>query len=284
MKKIAKNKATAAASTFASMRPSRRQSSLAELHAALKPLEKDGVKPDSVIFNDLGSGALVTEVHFPDYRQGVYSVRAEYWQREVEFDHLFDGRSYGFNGGKYNGEFYVTASMFAAEERKKLERTSMAVWRDDLADSDGEFRAYFKSKGWVDANESILDREKLFEFCFRAEHELTKAEVNDVELQVWVRSPHLHDYLDEVSARLAPPDPKETRTENWVPIYEEIIRRLALEAGALRRGNVEAFVRDLGEWARQRYGTRSVAGDKRLRQRIDEIIKPVRHILDSNKR
>jgi hypothetical protein len=46
----------------------RRQSSLAEVYAALRPLEKVGVKPDSTIFNDLQSGTLVTEVRFPRVR------------------------------------------------------------------------------------------------------------------------------------------------------------------------------------------------------------------------
>ena len=68
MRNVSKNKARTATNTFASVQTPRRQSSLAEVYAALKPLEKDGVKPDSAIFNDLQSGILVTEVHFPTFR------------------------------------------------------------------------------------------------------------------------------------------------------------------------------------------------------------------------
>ena len=145
----------------------------------------------------------------------------------------------------------------------KLRQTTRAVWRGDLADSDSEYAAYFKSRGWVGSDGLISEHEKLFEFCFQAQQELTTAEAKAIELQVWVRSPHLHDYLDEVSARLAPPDPKETRTENWVPIYEQMIRRLAWDAGALdRRKCGPPSSRDLrvGPPTSRR---RSVTGDKR---------------------
>jgi hypothetical protein len=283
MKKLANDKATAAASTFASTRTSRRIFSLAELHAALKPLEKDGVKPDSAIFNDLQSGALVTEVRFPAFRNGVITVPPDYWQEE-EFDYFSDGRKYNFHGGKYNGEFYLTASIFADEERRKLRETNLAVWRGDLADSDSEYTAFFKSQGWVGSKGSILDREKLFEFCFRAQQELTTAEAKDIELQVWVRSPLLHDYLDQVRARLKPPDPKEKRTENRDAIYHEMIRRVIQDPHALVFGNRKRFVDDLWKWACEKYGTNNVAGADRIRQVVDEIIKPIETLLISNKR
>ena len=149
MRNVSKNKATTATNTFASVQTPRRQFSLAEVVAALRPLEKDGVKPDSTIFNDLQSGTLVTEVRFPRYRDGLTTVPPDYWQ-EVEFDHLFEGRNYNFHGGKYNGEFYLHASLFVDEEWRKLRETNLAVWRGDLADSDSKFIGLSSSReaGW----------------------------------------------------------------------------------------------------------------------------------------
>jgi hypothetical protein len=262
---------------------SRRQLSLAEVLAALRQLDGVGVKPDSAVFNDLQAGILITEVRFPGYRNGRTSIPPSYWQ-EKEFGDFFDGGRYRSRRETENDEFSVAAYIFANDEWRKLKQTTLAVCHGDLTDSDSEFTEYFKKQGWVKPDRTIVDREELAEFCYQAQYELTKAEVEGIRLQVFVRSPSLPDYLAEVKARFAPPDPKKKRTENWDAIFHETIRRVIQDPNALAFGNRTRFVDKLWKWACEKYGTNNVPGPDMIRVRLDEIIEPIKAILISNRR
>lgn len=243
------------------MTEARKQFSLAELIARLRPLEARGLNAQSTVFNDLQDGVLIAEVRFPNYRDGRTPVSDGYWRR-LEFS--------SFKGDR-DEEFYIACTDFADGERAKLRKTTLAVCDGNIAECDEEYLAFFQAQGWVRTDGSIADRNELVDFCFWAQHELTKLEAKEVELQVWVRRESLHGYVNEVEARLAPPDPKEVRAENWDGILKETIRRLRRDPTALDKGKVSKFCDSLGQWALDKYGTKHAPGIDRIRQVIDDL-------------
>lgn len=243
------------------MTEARKQFSLAELIARLRPLEKDGLNAQSTVFNDLQDGSLIAEVRFPSYRDGRTAVPVEHW-RALSFS--------DFRSDK-DEEFYVSSADYAEAERLRLRQTTLAVCNGEITECDNEFLAFFQTRGWVRSDRSVADKHELIDFCFWAQHELTKLEVKEVDLQVWVRRDSLHGYVAEVEGRLSPPDPKELRAENWDGILKETIRRLRRDPKALEKGKVSKFCESLGQWAAEEYGVKHAPGIDRIRQVIDEL-------------
>lgn len=217
---------------------------LAEVAAELRMLGRLDVSAE--MLSDLQQGALQAAVDFPDFREVYTNVPRHAWEDTLlqDFVEKLDAHV----------DIELPLADFARREATRLKKTSQAVARKDPSDIDSRYRKQFLKDEWLKERMTDADWRRLRDFCSESTRGLQEQQREARPLRPMVTARDLDDYISKVRAEMSrdsTPKSKGGRrpTDYWLPIYEEIIRRLARRDSALRDGEYAQFAGHVHNWA-----------------------------------